>query len=49
VGTAHEVREENDLPGANVHRGNYDVDRMAEMSNCNRTFSLTMAPPFLRR
>lgn len=27
----------------------YEVDRIAEMSNCSRTFSLTMAPPVLRR
>lgn len=27
----------------------YDTDRIAEMSNCSRTFSLTMAPPVLRR
>ncbi len=27
----------------------YTVDRTAEMSNCSRTFSLTMEPPALRR
>ncbi len=27
----------------------YDADRIAEMSNCSRTFSLTMVPPVLRR
>ena len=27
----------------------YEAARIAEMSNCNRTFSLTMVPPALRR